>query len=80
MIVFSIFLLNACDEKKYKKEISNYKLIEIPKSLDLNNLSGNGIFTIEKQILTPNNSDVIADIVLKLPEIKKGYIIARFLK
>jgi hypothetical protein len=53
LIVFSIFLLNACDEKKYKKEIINNKLIEIPKSLDLNDLSGKGVFTIEKNYLLP---------------------------
>ena len=59
-------------KKRNQEEISNDKLIEIPKALDLNNLSENGIFTIEKQLLTPNNSGVIADIVLKLPEYQKG--------
>ncbi|QXP66387.1 hypothetical protein [Polaribacter sp. AHE13PA] len=64
--------MNACYKQKNQEEISNDKLIEIPKALDLNDLSENGIFTIEKQLLTPNNSGVIADIVLKLPEYQKG--------
>jgi hypothetical protein len=35
LIVFSIFLLNACDKKKNQNEIIIEKLIEIPKTLDL---------------------------------------------
>jgi hypothetical protein len=40
--------------------------------LDLNNLFENGVFTLEKQVLTPNKNGIIADVVLKLPAYKNG--------
>jgi hypothetical protein len=72
ILILSIFFIIGCDKKEQIKEVINDGLVEIPSFLDLNHLSENGIFTLEKQVLTPNKKGIIADIILKLPEYQKG--------
>jgi len=72
ILILSVFFIIGCDEKQQIKETVTENLAEIPSVLDLNNLSENGIFSLKKQVLTPNKKGIIADIVLKLPAYKNG--------
>tara|TARA_R110001606_G_scaffold233105_4_gene380554 strand:+ start:947 stop:3073 length:2127 start_codon:yes stop_codon:yes gene_type:complete len=72
ILILSVFLIIGCNKKEQIKEIITENLSEIPSVLDLKNLSENGIFTLKKQVLTPNKKGIIADIVLKLPAYKNG--------
>ena len=74
IFIFSVFLIIGCDKKEQIKEPVSDNLVGIPSVLDLNDLSENGIFILKKQVLTPNKNGIIADIVLKLPAYKNGYV------
>lgn len=72
-LLFVVLLAAACNTKEVKLEkIVHHDFEQVPTSIDLEHLHSNGVYHINKQILTPNDKGVIADIVLKLPEYEKG--------
>ena len=67
-----VLLLVSCTTIKTQTTTSPNEFTTIPKFIDLKQLSSNGVFSVKKQILSPNAKGIIADISLILPEYING--------
>ncbi len=71
LLIFSVLLITSCVKHSQLKKQKNLMEV-IPESIELSNLSENGQLGLMKQELVPDSNGIIAEIILKLPEFKKG--------
>ncbi|MDO7172375.1 Sip1-related alpha-galactosidase [Mariniflexile sp. AS56] len=68
-----VLVVIGCGIKDVKPtESTSINLKEIPNILDLRNLGTTGLYSLNKQLLSPNGDGIIAEVALKLPEYQNG--------